>query len=540
MTMSWNRRALLFLLLVAFTPAEALFAQRPPLNVSVTTNCPSGRCVAGETVVFTAELIHYIPFGFGITRYPVEPTDEIIWNFGDGTTIKTTGETRVTHQYAAAGQFETAFTLRARDLEEDGHGGWGIHIVPGPPVYVRFSQPEFRVREGEGPVTVSVVRSGDLSRPLTMQHVTANGPTQTRGTLTFAPGETTRSFSVPIENDNVYRSRQRVFVRLESAEVIFPLASYGAAENYGAFINIEDDDPAPQLSISDTRVVEGDNGIRVAVFDVRLSYPLPIAAQAGFSLSGGTARMHSDYQPASFSVHFAPGQTSAPIAVLIVGDETPEPDEYFTVRMNDTIGVPYVLQRAEARGVIVNDDESFVDTDLRAPAGTQPMLTLRTGESKQPQIIPLSSSDPSVVAVPDSITVAPGEILTSFAVDAKAAGWATVHAGTATATVQVFNLVVPSFAVSSLRMAAGRTETVTIVTTPARGTPLVATVTSSDPSVATVMSPVEISSGSGTLSIAALKEGRTTITATLPASLGGMSATMEIVVEGVSQRRRPR
>ena len=509
--------SLLLLTAIVF-PAARLSAGIPPPPPSPTVDCPHLRCVAGQSVVVS------LPFEVG-------PNDAVTWDFGDGTKISTAGTARVAHQYRLPGLYRLAVTLHSGAPSSP----LQIRVVPAPPVYLRFGREEYDAREEEGQAVLDVLRSGDLSRPLTVTYSYERiDRDRLRGTIAFAPGQTTALLTVPIENDDVYRTAQLPpSVDLESDEVLFP-------NGVTAFVNVRDDEPPALLSVDDIRVPEGDAGRTRVMFTIRLSRPISEQAWLSLTLRGGTATSEEDFVRGPLPFYIEAGQTTRQIAVDVIGDTKPEPDEHFILRVHSLFTATYEIARSEARGVIVNDDESFADDDLRVPAGTRATLTLRGGESTDTQVIALTSSDPSVVEVPASVTLAPGEILATFDVDAKTAGRATVHAGSAVATVHVFDLLVPSFASASLRVPIGRTESVALVTTPARGTPFAATITSSDPSVVAVASPAEIASGTGTVSFTALKAGRTTITATMPASLGGMSATMEIVVEPGSSRRRPR
>jgi hypothetical protein len=87
---------------------------------------------------------------------------------------------------------------------------------------VQFSVPEFDVLE-TSVATVIVTRSGDTSTPASVSYATADGTaTQkgdyifTAGTLSFAPGESSKSFTILIVNDAYLEGNEAFSVSLSS------------------------------------------------------------------------------------------------------------------------------------------------------------------------------------------------------------------------------------------------------------------------------------------------------------------------------------
>ena len=73
---------------------------------------------------------------------------------------------------------------------------------------VRFSASLYAVHENAGTATITVTRNDDLRRTVSVNFATSDGTAKadqdyrtTTGTLTFNPGEMTRSFTIPIIND---------------------------------------------------------------------------------------------------------------------------------------------------------------------------------------------------------------------------------------------------------------------------------------------------------------------------------------------------
>src|SRR6185503_10578163 len=68
----------------------------------------------------------------------------------------------------------------------------------------------------------------------------------------------------------------------------------------------------------------------------------------------GTAVAGSDYEAASGTITFAPGEVAKTITVNVIGDYDREADEDFFVRLSDPVNG--VLPDAPAKGVLVNED----------------------------------------------------------------------------------------------------------------------------------------------------------------------------------------
>ena len=83
--------------------------------------------------------------------------------------------------------------------------------------------------------------------------------TATSGSLTFLPGQTSQTISVPILDDLAVELKENFSVRLRS-----PLNAT-IADVLG-FVIVLDNDPPPALSVSDATVIEGDSGSPSALY----------------------------------------------------------------------------------------------------------------------------------------------------------------------------------------------------------------------------------------------------------------------------------
>ncbi len=88
----------------------------------------------------------------------------------------------------------------------------------------RFTSSAYSVGEGSGSITITVQRTGGLANGATVQYSTSNGTaiagqdyTAVSGTLTFAGGQTSLSFVVPINNDGIVEADEVFSVILSNA-----------------------------------------------------------------------------------------------------------------------------------------------------------------------------------------------------------------------------------------------------------------------------------------------------------------------------------
>jgi Domain of unknown function (DUF4082)/Bacterial Ig-like domain/Calx-beta domain/Bacterial Ig domain/Purple acid Phosphatase, N-terminal domain len=171
----------------------------------------------------------------------------------------------------------------------------------------------------------------------------------TSGTLTFAPGTTTQTVTVPVVGDTLDEASETFFVVL-SAPVNATLGT--PSQGTGT---ITDDDATPSLGVNDVVVTEGNSGAVIATFTVTLSAVSGRAVSVNYATSNGTATAGSgDYVAASGTLSFPPGTTSQQVSVTVNGDLLNENDETFNLNLSGASAATI----ADNRGVatIVNDD----------------------------------------------------------------------------------------------------------------------------------------------------------------------------------------
>ncbi|HAA48796.1 MAG TPA: hypothetical protein DCE43_03705, partial [Planctomycetaceae bacterium] len=113
----------------------------------------------------------------------------------------------------------------------------------------------------------------------------------------------------------------------------------------------------PVINSNDAALVETDSGTTNLVFDVTLTHPLLQTVTVDYTTADGTAD-GSDFEAASGTLTFAPGETSRSIIVAITGDTDNEPHETLVVDLSNPGNA--TLGDAQATGTIYDNDAGFM------------------------------------------------------------------------------------------------------------------------------------------------------------------------------------
>jgi hypothetical protein len=118
--------------------------------------------------------------------------------------------------------------------------------------------------------------------------------------------------------------------------------------------------PVPKLSVNDVTVKEGNTGLSPATpatFTVSLDKASPLPVSVHYKTVDGSATAPADYQALPDSVlTFAPGQTSKPVTVNVVGDLVDEPNETFHLVLSAPNAA--TIDDGDGLGKIIDDDRS--------------------------------------------------------------------------------------------------------------------------------------------------------------------------------------
>ena len=236
----------------------------------------------------------YISSGGLLTFQPGETTKTVqVPTVGD--TVDDSGETFTIILTDATGGTQIG----------DGYGLVTINDVPNPTPGVSIS--DASVVEGNAGTTTQMVFTVSLSVPsqntVTMNYATgaqsfATSPADYQGTdpnnlptLSFAPGETSKTISVTVNGDNIRESlgQSGETFRVTLSNIVNATLLDGIG--IGTII---DDDPAPAVSVGDLTVTEGNSGTTTANVPITLSNPADVAITVNVFTSAGTAFPNAD------------------------------------------------------------------------------------------------------------------------------------------------------------------------------------------------------------------------------------------------------
>lgn len=208
---------------------------------------------------------------------------------------------------------------------------------------------------GTQTATFTVTLSAASASPVTVNYATANGTASAgsdyvagSGTLTFAPGETSKTIAVTVNGDSTFESNETYFVNLSSPSG----ATLNDSQGTGTIVN--DDANPVGVRINDVSVTEGNRNTRNATFTISLTSPLSTAVTVNYATANGSAIAGSDYNATSGSVRIRAGRTSVTVSVAVRGDRTVESDETFFVNLTSITGSSII--DGQGVGTILNDD----------------------------------------------------------------------------------------------------------------------------------------------------------------------------------------
>jgi uncharacterized repeat protein (TIGR01451 family) len=170
--------------------------------------------------------------------------------------------------------------------------------------------------------------------------------TDATGTLTFLPGDTSETITVPVIGDINFESDETFFVDLSVP------VNATISDNQGQG-TIQNDDAVPAATINDVAQTET-NGATNFVFTVTLGTTSTSTVTIAYTTNPGTATEGVDYTDATGTLTFLPGDTSEQITVVVNGDTAFEGDETFFVDLSAPVNA--TLSDNQGQGTIQNDD----------------------------------------------------------------------------------------------------------------------------------------------------------------------------------------
>ena len=209
-----------------------------------------------------------------------------------------------------------------------------------------FTSETYNVNENDGHAVLTVNKTGDSSFPLRVDYETVSRNlaiagddyVATSGTLTFQPEEFSKTISVTIIDNNIYRDFGQRF----NVELNYSPQSSGETDpvlgTRTAVVIIINDDPAPTASMAN---VTANERAGTMTLTLKLSHPssqdISYRTPDNSEYRGGTATFEDDYEIQYYEIQqdvtnnatitVPAGQLTRSFDITLIDDDLEEPDE---------------------------------------------------------------------------------------------------------------------------------------------------------------------------------------------------------------------
>lgn len=361
---------------------------------------------------------------------------------------------------------------------------------------VSFSISDVTVAENNNAV-FTVTKIGVTTLTTTVdydtQDVTAlagagNDYTAKSGTLSFTPGQVSKTITVRILNDNVYELTEQFNVVLSNATGDAIIAdSVGVA-------TINDNDAAPAFSVGN---VSTNEGAGTMTFTVTKAGNTDVASSVDYATADGTATAGSDYISTSGSLNFAAGETSKTVTVNITDDSVFEGSETLFLNLSNPVNA--TIADSQGIGTVTENDT--------APTFTIGDVSLSEGGDVMTFTVTKSGS----TSLSSSVNYATANITASSGADYTAtSGTLTFASGETSKTISV-NVLNDAIYEGNETFAVNLTSPVNATIADTQG---IGTIVENDSPPTFAISDVVVKEGN-TATFTVTKTGSTTLTATV-------------------------
>ncbi len=305
------------------------------------------------------------------------------------------------------------------------------------------------VNETAGTATMTVTRSGDLSKPATVQYSTVDGTavstyqnpdyTASSAKLTFLANEAQKTIAIPI-NSHIYRTSDSQFM----VALFNPTGgNITSGQDVGTVI-IHDTNAAPTVTVGNTSLSKAASGPENAQITVSLSAAdnsedvmVSYATKDGTAVSAGAS---PDYTASTGVVTIQKGQTTATISVPITTNDTASPvsQHNFTVQISNPTPAPIQIAQDSGNHLLDTGTATIVDpftsvvsvanasvseggnemfaVSLSHPYSQAVILNYTTQDGAGPGGATHLGASPDYTSTTGSITIPAGQLTSSIAV----------------------------------------------------------------------------------------------------------------------------
>ncbi|MBX3732911.1 MAG: hypothetical protein KF791_09990 [Verrucomicrobiae bacterium] len=230
---------------------------------------------------------------------------------------------------------------------------------------IGFVNDSLSVAEGEGSVTVPLLRTGDLNSSTRVTVTFDNtsparvGQDYTRpvsSVVTFGTNQATAELVIPILEDDLLEGDETLRIGLSTVQ-----GNHGLNADSACTITIRDNEPAIFLSQSSVSLAEGGG---IAEVTVEFTGPLAEGGTHEVDLAigreGDTATPGTDFEVTPVHLVFTPENRRQTLQIRAISDSLPETDEFARIGLGN----------AELRVEILDDSRPGSLLPVAAPNGT--------------------------------------------------------------------------------------------------------------------------------------------------------------------------
>jgi hypothetical protein len=294
--------------------------------------------------------------GTGQTRLTNNSAEDILPTFSpDGKFIAFVSDRDGNNEIYVMNANGTGQTRLTNNIADDTAPSWAFPLPANPP---SLNISDATVQEGTGGTTnlnftisLSAPSSGNVAVFYKTDNASATAPADYNavagGSVTFAPGETSKVISIAVQGDSSDEDDETLQVSL-----LYPAgAVLGDSSGIGT---IRDNDGPPTLSIADAAQNEGDSNPTPYTLTVTVSQPSGKEITVDYATANGTATQPGDYAATTGTLIIPAGTANKTFTIPVVGDTVREVDETFIVTLSNSVNA--TLNDSQATATIVNDD----------------------------------------------------------------------------------------------------------------------------------------------------------------------------------------
>ncbi|HEX9822743.1 MAG TPA: Calx-beta domain-containing protein [Methylomirabilota bacterium] len=261
------------------------------------------------------------------------------------------------------------------------------------PAVLQFNKAGYTVIEG-GKATITVTRTGGKHGGVTVDYATSDGTatagsdyTAASGTLTFAAGQMSRSFTVATVQDKAAEGPETLTLTLSNPDGGADLGAPSVAT-----VLIKDNEPRVRFSAEAYRVSEKAGTAKITVVRIGSSageVTVDYAATAGTASAGPGG----DFTEVTGTLTFGPGQVSRSFKVPILDDGVVDGPKTVTLQLTNPSPNAWLATPSAAVLTITDNDVAAtiqfgptqyaipVDVGSVRPGGVVPGAAMRTGST---------------------------------------------------------------------------------------------------------------------------------------------------------------